>query len=107
MPTNQNSNKFRGGLRVGLWCNSWPNGSLEINQNALILRDEVLKKDYQFSKNEGVQIEIKKVFPVIGSGVQLLHKNQNYDKKIIFWYWGFRFNELTEVLKKCGWLNNC
>lgn len=96
--------KFRGGLWVGWSANSWPNGILEIGLNTLILRDEMLGKEFIFSKNEISEIKIKKFFPVIGYGIRIYHRNKNYNKKIFFWYWSFRFNKLINALKKLGWL---
>ena len=100
-----NNYKFRGGIWIGwLWANSWPNGTLEVNQDSLILRDEMLKKEFKFSKTEVVKIEIKKFFPVIGYGIRIYHTNKNYNSRLYFWYFSFRFKELISSLKQFGWL---
>ena len=96
--------KFRGGIKVGLWASSWPNGVLEVGRSSLILQDKMTGKEYTFLKQDIVRIEVKKVFPIIGSGIQLHHTNKNYDKKIYFWYLSFRFNKLIDALKEFGWL---
>ena len=98
--------KFRGGLRVGQLANSWPNGALVVSNELLVLRDEMFKKEYKFSKNDAVRIKIKKVFPVIGFGIRIYHTNQNYNEKIIFWYISFHFSKLINALKEFGWLKN-
>ena len=104
MTLEEKSYKFRGGLWIGLLANSWPSGVLEVAQNSLILRDEMFKKEYKFSKEDIVEIKIKKVFPIIGYGIRLIHTNQNYNSEIYFWYWSFRFDQLINALKECGWL---
>lgn len=97
------SHKFKGGLRVGLLANSWPNGELEISKDDIICRDLMFKKEYRFSKEEVTKIEIKKVFPIIGKGIRIHHTNPSYSEKIYFWYVGFKFNNLLSTLKELGW----
>jgi hypothetical protein len=101
--TDQNY-KFRGGTRIGILISTWPNGMLEISQDSLILRDELMKKELKFSKGEIVRIEIKKIFPIIGCGILIHHNNNCYDKYVYFGYLSFRMDKLLDALKKCGWI---
>lgn len=101
--TNQ-QNKFRGGLRVGLYSNSWPNGLLEVNSDSLVLRDATMNKEYKFLKDDIDQIKIKKVFPIIGYGIRIYHHKKDYKDKVYFWYVSLHFGKLTKALKDSGWL---
>jgi len=67
------NNTFVGGIRVGLWANSWPNGFLEITDNALILKDKSLKKEYVFTRDIVNSVEIKNIFPLIAQGIRIHH----------------------------------
>jgi hypothetical protein len=96
--------KFKGGIRIGLWSNSWPFGVLEFNQDNLILRDEMIKKEYKFSKEEISKIEIKKFFPIIGFGIKIVHVKEIYDKNTYFWYLGFHFQNFISSLKEMSWI---
>ncbi len=103
--TNQ-SYKFRGGIWIGwLWANSWPNVVLEVSQDSLILRDEMIHKEFKFSKGDITKIEIKKFFPIIGYCIRIHHNNKNYNERLFFGYPSFKFNKLLEALKECDWLN--
>ncbi|OGI73952.1 hypothetical protein A3D42_00700 [Candidatus Nomurabacteria bacterium RIFCSPHIGHO2_02_FULL_41_18] len=96
---------FRGGVRIGFLSTTWPSGILEVNENLLTLRSEMTKQELAFSKSDIIKIEIKKVFPIIGYGIRIHHTKTSYSKKIYFWYWSFRFKELTDALKELGWLS--
>ena len=96
--------EFKGGVRIGPWANSWPFGTLEVNQNSLILSDKLLKKDLVFLKEDIAQIEIKKYIPIIGYGIKILHNKKSYSSIVYFWYVGFHFDELINALKEFGWL---
>jgi hypothetical protein len=99
---NQNK-KFKGGIRTGYRSNTWPFGTFEVNPDTLIIRDELLHKEYKFSRDQVIEIEIKKILPIIGWGIRVHHKNTNYPKRMIFWYWSFQFNNLLSALKEFGW----
>lgn len=96
--------KFRGGLSVGIFGSTWPNGMLEANQTSLILRDELMEKEYNLSREDIIRIEVKKYFPIIGYGIRIHHNNKRYDKSIFFWYRSFRMDKLTNALKELGWM---
>jgi hypothetical protein len=95
--------KFRGGTRIGILISTWPNGILEVNEDFLILRDELMKKELKFSKEQVVRIEIKKSFPIIGCSIRIYHTNNNHEKEISFGYLNFHFNNLINALKECDW----
>jgi len=97
--------KFRGGVWIGAWATSWPFCILEVAHNFLAIHDEMLKRDLSFSKDEIVQIEIKKYIPVIGYGIKIKHTKKNYDSIVYFWYVSFRFNKLSNALTELGWIN--
>ena len=50
--------EFRGGLWIGFSGSTWPFGVLDVNTERLVIHDELLQKEYKFSKNEIVRIEI-------------------------------------------------
>ena len=104
MTTQADTYRFRGGVRIGLWANTWPNGILDISQSALVLRDKMRGKELKFSKQENIRIEIKKIVPIIGYGIRIHHTNEDYSDKIYFWYPSFRFVNLINALNGCGWL---
>jgi len=99
-------NKFRGGLRVGIYSNTWPNGLLEVNRDNLILHDETMKKNYEFYKDDVDRIKIIKIFPIIGYGVRIYHHKKDYSDKIYFWFVGIRFARMLSALKDAGWRVN-
>ncbi|MDD3006558.1 MAG: hypothetical protein PHX30_03185 [Candidatus Pacebacteria bacterium] len=105
MTTETKSNyKFRGGLSIGIFGSTWPNGILEVSQASLVLRDELMKKEYKLSKGDIIRIEVKKYFPIIGYGIRIYHNNKRYDKSMFFWYWSYRMDKLTNALKELGWM---
>lgn len=95
--------KFRGGTRIGFLISTWPNGLLEVNNDYLVLRDDLMKREFKLSKEAVSRIEIKKPFPIIGCSIRIYHTNNNYEKEISFGYLSFHFNNLIDALKKCGW----
>ena len=102
---------FTGGLRSGIWNYTYPSCTLEIDQSCLILRVNIdvptlkVKKEYKFLKEEITKLEIVNGFLFFSRGVRINHTNDSYDKKIIFWYWRFGFNDIVDALKKFGWIN--
>lgn len=96
--------KFKGGIRVDGINNTWPFAEFEIGREVLILRDTMFKKEYKFSKSDITSIEIVKVFPIIGRGIQIHHVNGSYNRQLIFWYVGWKLKDLLSTLKETGWL---
>jgi len=101
--TNQ-LNKFRGGIRVGLYSNSWPNGTLEVGADKLVLHDATMNKTYEFLKQDVDKVEIKKMFPIIAYGIRICHHKKDYKDKVYFWYVSMHFSKLTKTLKDFGWV---
>jgi hypothetical protein len=92
------THKFKGGVWIGLWANSWPFGSLEIDKEKLVLRDNLINKEFNFLKNEVEKIVPKKVLPVIGYGIRIYPKS----KTVPLYFWAGRkksFNQLISILK--------
>lgn len=98
------SYKFRGGIRIGMWANSWPSGLLEFDQNTLIMKDVLIRKKCEFTKNDNIRIDVKKVFPILGYGIKISHTKKNYNKILYFWYTGLHFKKLVNALKELDWL---
>lgn len=96
--------KFRGGVRIGAWANSWPFGLFKVTRDALVLRDVMLGKEIEFSKENIDCIEIKKIFPIIGYGIQIRSKIENQNDAYIFWYVGFHFQKFIDSLKEFNYL---
>lgn len=94
--------KFRGGTRIGILTNTWPNGILEVSSDCLILRDELIGKELRFSKDDVSRIEVKKLFPIIGHVIQIHHNNKSYDNSISFGC--FHMKKLANALKELGWM---
>lgn len=90
--------KFRGGVWMGLWANSWPFGSLKIDEEEIILRDDMIGKRFEFQKDEIDKIVPKRIFPIIGCGIRIYPKKKNV--KLCFWVGGkAKLNQLTSALK--------
>ncbi|MBN2306804.1 hypothetical protein JXD20_02365 [Candidatus Peregrinibacteria bacterium] len=98
------NNKFRGGVRFGAWCNSWPFGVLEIHKEALVLRDVLLGREIKFLKDEIEKIEIKKSFPLIGYYIRIYSGNSSQNDFFAFGYWSLHFEKLLDALKEFNYL---
>ena len=86
------------------WVTSWPNGVLEIDQNTLILRDEIFKKEIKLSKDEIEKIEIKKYFPIIGYAIKIYPKDKKHINNLSFAYLSFKFDKLINALKEFNYI---
>lgn len=98
-----NNYKFRGGIWIGFTSATWPWGYLEVSPDTLIVREELSKTELILSKKDVIRIKTIKVFPIIGYGVRI-ETNVNYKTIVRFWYWSFKFKELTKALQEFGWL---
>ena len=76
--------KFTGGIRAGFVAATWPWGILEIAENQLIVRNELTKEEFSFSKSDVKKIEEKKILPIVGYGIKIVHNNPSYKKIYIF-----------------------
>ncbi len=104
--------KFRGGVWIGFEASTWPFGALEVSEDELAIIDENLtltgnvssKRERRFTHDEIEKIEVKKYFPIIAYGIQIVPRDKTKGTLLYFWYAGFRFKRLINALKQFGWI---
>ena len=97
--------KFRGGIWIGwFWANSWPSGTLEISKDFLVIRDEMIGKEFKFNKNQVVDLKIKTFLPFLGSILRIYHTREDYNKRLVFGCWNSCFKKLKNTLKEFEWV---
>ena len=91
MPEAASQTRFttRGGAKVG-WVNySWPSARLEVNGEELTVTTTMFglfeTGRYTFSREQIVSIERYSVFPILGTGIRIVHSVTGYPQKLIFW----------------------
>lgn len=80
----KNRIKFIGGSRIGSVNQTIPFASLIIDEQKLILKN-TFSQNLIFHPDDLIDIEEVFFIPFIAQGIKIKHKNQNYNKTVIFW----------------------
>ena len=98
-----NGHSFRVGFWIGQMSSTWPSGTLEVGPVHLIIRDQLLKKDFKVSRNDIESLATKKIIPLLGYGIKIELLDKSKDDPIYFWNVGL-FRKLEKALRDNGWL---
>ncbi|AFD05869.1 hypothetical protein [Solitalea canadensis] len=96
--------KLTGGARIGFAKASWPLVTLIVNKDQMELNASIIG-NLVFRPADIISIETYSQFPIIGQGIKINHRVENYNQKVIFW----TFNNPSVVInqiKQTGFLNN-
>lgn len=89
---------------MGLMATTWPNVTLDVQSNVLIINNKLLNKRYEYSVDEIEGIDVVKWLPLIAQGIRIRLTKVHPRKKIYFWCANLR--KLTDALREFGWLND-
>lgn len=95
--------KLTGGARIGFANATWPLATLTVNKDQLEINASIIG-NLIFRPADIISIETYSEFPVIGQGIKINHRVENYNNKVIFW----TFNDPSSVIsqiKQTGFLN--
>ncbi len=76
--------QLTGGARIGLANATYPFASLKVDQDKLELKVTAIG-NFIFTSADILSIEAYQIFPILGKGIKINHRVQNYHQKIIFW----------------------
>lgn len=100
------SEKFTltGGARVGLANATYPFADLYVDKEILKINASIVGT-LVFRPKDVISIEPYSEFPIIGNGIKINHRVENYDSEVIFWTLKKPSAVLTEI-EKTGFLQN-
>jgi len=103
------SNKFKGGVWLGIWAYTWPFGRLEVSSDYLVVSVEGLpfynkKIERRFTHENLEKIKVMKYFPIIAYGINVVSRDKKIESPICFWYVSFKFKKLINTLKEFNWM---
>ena len=90
-----------GGARIGMMNASWPLAKLAATPQQLTLKVQLLG-NYSFLPSQVRDLIPYKVLPILGEGIQIIHNNPSYKKRIIFWTLGMSPQGAIEKIKQAG-----
>lgn len=93
-----------GGARIGRANASYPFAKLDVDKNVLKI-DASIVGNLIFQAKDIIELKPYKSIPVIGNGIKIIHRIENYSSEVIFW----TFKDPSFVLKeieKTGFLSN-
>lgn len=99
-----NELKATGGARIGMANATWPFATLTVNKDKLELNATILG-NFVFRPTDIISIEAYTTMPVVGKGIRIHHRVNNYNSKIIFWTFGSP-SALIESIHQTGFLNS-
>ena len=100
------SEKFTltGGARIGMANASYPFADLYVDKEILKINASIVG-NLMFQPKDIISIEPYTFIPLIGQGIKINHRIENYNPKVIFWT--FRDpNSVIGEIKKTGFLQN-
>ena len=89
------NHKFIGGARIGILNQNIPFASLQIFSEKVILEAGGIGR-LEFKKDDIIKIEEYIFIPIFAQGIQIKHKLDYYDEKVIFW----SFRKPKNIIKK-------
>lgn len=99
-----NELKEIGGARIGMANATWPFANLTVNENRLTLNASIIG-NLTFKPSDIISIEPYSVIPLLGQGIRIHHKVNNYKEKVVFWTFKSP-QELINKIEQTGFLNN-
>ena len=76
--------KLTGGAKIGRVNTSYPFATLYVDENTLKI-DASLAGNVIFQPQDIISIKPYKAIPLIGQGIKILHRVENYKQNVIFW----------------------
>lgn len=100
------SEKFTltGGARIGMANASFPLANLSVDREILKINASIVGS-LMFQSKDIISIEPYMYIPLIGQGIKINHRVENYNSKVIFWTFKDP-NFVIEEIKKTGFLQN-
>ena len=99
-----NELKLTGGARIGMANATFPFATLKVNKDQLKLNASIIG-NLIFQASDIISIEPYIMLPVIGQGIKINHKVDNYKERVIFWTLKDP-NFVVQQIKETGFLNN-
>ena len=93
-----------GGARIGNANATYPFANLFVDKNVLKINASTVS-NLVFQPQDIISIEPYTIIPIVGQGIKINHRRENYKPKVIFWTFknpNFVINEI----KKVGFLGN-
>lgn len=93
-----------GGARIGMANASYPFADLYVDKNVLKINASVIG-NLIFQAKDIIELKPYTSIPVIGNGIKVIHRIENYNSEVIFW----TFKDPKSVIKeigKTGFLSN-
>lgn len=100
------SEKFTltGGARIGMANASFPFADLYVDKEILKINASIVG-NLMFQPKDIISIEPYTFIPLIGQGIKINHRIENYNSKVIFWTFKDPNSVIGEI-KKTGFLQN-
>ena len=100
------SEKFTltGGARIGMANASYPFADLYVDKKILKINASIVG-NLIFKPKDIISIEPYTFIPLIGQGIKINHRIENYNPKVIFWTFKDPNSVISEI-KKTGFLQN-
>ncbi|MDQ0595292.1 hypothetical protein QFZ37_003661 [Chryseobacterium ginsenosidimutans] len=91
--------KLTGGARIGRANATYPFAELYVDENTLKINASLVG-NLIFQPQDIISIKPYSSLPIIGQGVKILHRVENYNQNVIFWTMkdpGFVINEIQQT----------
>jgi hypothetical protein len=96
--------KETGGARIGMMNASWPFAKLQVNKNELKLNVSIMG-NLHFTPSDVISIEPYQANQLLGGGIKINHRVENYNEKVIFQGFGSS-KDLISRIRQTGFLDN-
>lgn len=93
-----------GGARIGMANASYPFADLYVDKELLKINASIVG-NLMFQPKDIISIEPYTFIPLIGQGIKINHRIENYNPKVIFWTFKDPNSVIVEI-KKTGFLQN-
>ncbi|RED26798.1 hypothetical protein BD847_0723 [Flavobacterium cutihirudinis] len=93
-----------GGARIGRANATYPFADLYVDKDVLKINASIVG-NLVFQPKDIIELKEYKSIPLIGNGVKVIHRIENYSKEVVFWTFKDPRFVLNEI-KKTGFLNN-
>lgn len=93
-----------GGARIGMANASYPFADLYVDKELLKINASIVG-NLIFQQKDIISIEPYTLIPLIGQGIKINHRIENYNPKVIFWTFKDPNSVIVEM-KKTGFLQN-
>lgn len=100
------SEKFTltGGARIGNANASFPFAKLDVDKNVLKINASIVG-NLVFQAKDIIELKPYKSIPIIGNGIKVIHRIENYSSEVIFWTMKDP-NIVLKEIEKTGFLSN-